>query len=419
MKFIKHALSIALISFTSVEARKTFSKQDFADAVAAGNVNEKLLFKNAIPYNEGGLRRRAEEAQQGQEGEEGDGENYQRVGVTSSYRLQFNSCLSMETQNYNLLLDNLVGYAKSGALKSVRNYVLFDVCNGDNCQQQTWMVDLLTFIEAVLAYGPERKESVCSACQTYGSEVCGKSYNYDYAEGEENDGEARRLNSDYVLFDADMCSQCETYQCWYDNEGDQEEDFDKIEEWITELAECKETGVQWNGLNTYAGWMCNTDGSGIEIGVFIDEYCRLYARNLQYSSIMEDEDYQYFFQSQDVIPFMFNDIIECRDLDSVQYLDEETYEGMVAAGYSMNNAYGDVSEACQALFYGDFVPRSLNYCGNAKTWSSEELSQMQQAYASGGNQNNQENNYGNGQNMYQYIQAQQMVRQALARYFYI
>lgn len=415
MKFLKQALAIALMSFTSVEAKKTFTRQDFADAVAAGRIDQQRLLKNAIPYNQA-LRRRAEGDDEDQDGD-GQEDNqdqqyddgYERVELTSNFRLQFNSCLTMETENYNLMLDNLVQYTKAGTLKSVRNYILFDVCDGDNCQAETWMVDLLTFIEAVVEYGPSRKDTVCQACATYGDEVCGTTYYYNNGYNDGNNNGGRKLQVDYQVFDESMCDECDAQKCWYDGEGDQQMDFASIEGWITEIAECKLNDQQWNGLNTYAGWMCNADGSGIQVGVFLDEYCRMYQSNLQYTSVMENDEYQYFFQSQDVIPYMFTDIIECTDQSYVQYVSEDELADIEAAGgyYSYQDGYGGISAACYSLFYSDFVPRQVGNCGDETDLTDEQLAQQQQMY---------ENYYNNGQNMYQYVQAQQMVSSSILLY---
>lgn len=416
MKFLKQALAVALMTASSVEGRK-FNQAEFDKKVAAGQYDKQKLLRNAVPYK-GGETKARRRAQDGQDQAEADGygygnyDNYQRVEVTSKFKLQFNSCLTLETENYNMLLDNLVDYAAAGDIVSVRNYVLFDVCAGDDCEQQTWMVDLLTFIEAVMDYGPTRQSIVCDACQTYGEDVCGETYYY-YGGAQYNNGGRSLANNNgyniqYELFDEQMCSYCKDYQCWYDGEGDQQEDFASIESWIATIAECKMNDALWNDLYTYSGFMCNSDGSGIEIGVFLDENCRMYNRNLHYSSIMADEDYQYYFQSQDVIPYMFTDVIECRDLSYVQYVDEDTYSAMQSQGnYYYNQGYGVVSEACQALFYGDYMPRSMSYCGQVKNWTDAELAQYTANGYNNQNQNNGNNN--NGYNMYQYIQAQTMV----------
>jgi len=414
MKLLKQALAVAAMTLSSVEARKTFTQQAFDKKVAAGQYDKRKLLANAVPYQgEQNLRRRA---QDGEDQAASNGyaydynvDNYPRIDVTANYRIQFNSCLTLQTENYNLLLDNLINYAKAGTLVSIRNYVLFDVCDGENCKAQTYMVDLNTFIEAVIDYGPSSQEYICDACETYGNQVCGTNYNYNNNGGRQLNG---GNNVDYVVFNQTMCSLCEDYQCWNENDDAQQEDYASIEEWISGIAQCKLNDAIWNNLNTYSGWMCNADGSGIEIGVFIDQYCRMYNSNLQYSSVMANEDYQYFFQSQDIIPRMFTDIIDCRDLSNVKFVDQNTYDAIAANG--KNQGYGYVNEACEALFYGDFAPRSISNCGAAQNWTNAGKNGTTNYQQNGNNGNAQYNNNGQSQNMYQYIQAQQMVSRFLA-----
>jgi hypothetical protein len=436
MKFVKQAIAAFLVYSSLVEA-KTFTRKDFDARVKAGKVDKRKLIRNAIPYKT--ALRRMEDTQytEGEEytnyydqensdyAEEIYGDNqmedyeYAPLNVTADFKLQFNSCLSLESENYNLLLDNLVNYAQSGALKSIRNYVLFDVCQDGDCSTQNsnkdnvYMVDLLTFIEAVIEYGPTNHELVCDACQTYGEDVCGVEENTN-----DQNRNRRKLQDipGYAVFDEDMCDKCEALNCWYDADGDQEEDFESIEAWITEIAECKETGSQWQNLDLFAGWMCNSDGSGIEVGVFIDQYCRMYHGGLAFSSLMQDEDYQYFFQSQDIIPYMFTDAIECKDNSELQYVDYDTYEQLVNNNdqdYDGDDQEASVNEACTALFEGDFVPRSLGNCGQPQNLTQQEMYQQAAEYNGGeyqysdGDEDGNEDNQ--GQNMYQYVQAQQML----------
>ena len=395
MKFLSQSLVLVAMTFSSVEARKVFTKDEFNQAVAEGKYDSKKLLRHAIPFKPEGAQRRAQDEEDNGDGSEYFNDEYPRVELTSNFKIQFNTCLTMETENYNLMYDNLISYTKAGTLVSVRNYVLFDVCDGANCVQQTYVVDLPSFIEAVMDYGPSRQDAICEACVTYGEEVCGDAYVYNHNGG-------RLLQ--YDVFTEDMCGLCEQYECWEDTDGDQQMDFDAIEEWIASIAECSENSVYWQGLTTYSGWMCNTDGSGIEIGVFLDDTCRMYNKNLNYVDMMQDQDYQYFYQSQNIVPSLFQDILECRDMADVEFVDEETYEGYQAAN---STGDGTVNDACTALFYGDFVPRSTSSCGQKTNWTAVEASNEEY------NADEYQENNANSQSMYQYIQANSMVSPTL------
>ena len=55
----------------------------------------------------------------------------------------------------------------------------------------------------------------------------------------------------------------------------QDELDESVSEWIADLAECKESGAQWNGLDLYIGAMCSPYGDGVELAVFVNEDSKL------------------------------------------------------------------------------------------------------------------------------------------------
>jgi hypothetical protein len=147
----------------------------------------------------------------------------------------------------------------------------------------------------------------------------------------------------------------------------------------------------------------------LRVGVFIDQYCRMYHSSIGFTNLMQDDDYQYVYQSQDILPMMFNDVIECKDNEYRTYVDYDTYLEMVENGEWADEDEeedGDVSEACAAIFNGDFVPRSLGYCGQSVNITQQMI---QEADESEYQQQDQDEEGQGDQNMYQYIMAQQML----------
>ena len=78
------------------------------------------------------------------------------------------------------------------------------------------------------------------------------------------------------------CEQCSAYECFVDeddmDDGQQRKDEldEEVSKWIEELAQCQETGQQWNGLDLYTGVMCSPYGDGVELAVFANEDCTWY-----------------------------------------------------------------------------------------------------------------------------------------------
>ena len=72
------------------------------------------------------------------------------------------------------------------------------------------------------------------------------------------------------------CDKCYDEGCLSLYEGqEQDNGMEDAANWIAELAQCKQVeNYMYNGyLEQYAGLICNADGNGIEIGVFLDADC--------------------------------------------------------------------------------------------------------------------------------------------------
>merc|ERR1711937_564139 len=75
----------------------------------------------------------------------------------------------------------------------------------------------------------------------------------------------------------------------------------------------------------YSGLMCNSAGTGLEIGLFMDNECTLYTPKLSFAQIMQDADKTYYNMISDVVEFTFtNSGIECYNPE-VQWYNEVDY----------------------------------------------------------------------------------------------
>ena len=228
---------------------EALSTKELQDRINSGKLDTKTLLRHAVPYKQG--LRRAQNNQQyygnnnennnenngyagynnaGYNGQNGysaaqdsafqfDGEEYGRIDATPDYKVIFNSCVNLETENYKLMSDNLASYAKEGTLKSLRSYVLFNVCNGNWCRNTDstlYMIDLVSFVQAALSYGPDEKQRVCNACKA-NAEICGRNTGYtaqksNYAN--KNDNNYNNQATKYAIFDQNTCAKCDEFDCW-------------------------------------------------------------------------------------------------------------------------------------------------------------------------------------------------------------
>ncbi len=84
---------------------------------------------------------------------------------------------------------------------------------------------------------------------------------------------------------------CSAYNCFDDEDEDvddgattQDELDGNIADWIANLAQCQQSGVQLNGMNIYVGAICSPYGDGVELAVFMDEDCTMYTNQMTFSS---------------------------------------------------------------------------------------------------------------------------------------
>lgn len=125
------------------------------------------------------------------------------------------------------------------------------------------------------------------------------------------------------------CNQCSTYECYVDeddlDDGVQRQDEldEAVSEWIAGIAECQETGVQWNNMDLYVGAMCSAYGDGVELAVFADGDCTWYTNQKSFSSVYsyaqannaEDDgnNINYLMYAEDFIKAAFSEVTPCLD----------------------------------------------------------------------------------------------------------
>ena len=416
--------------------------------------------------------------------------------VSSNNKFKFSQCVSLTVQNDNLLMDNIVGYAADGIITAVRSFILFDMCEKDNCSRNqnnpmasTFMVDLDTYLDNMVEYAAEEDlGEYCNACETYSSD-CGinngnnNNNGYDqYAEGAEgeqngqngnngNNGGRRLQNNNYNYYNNGNngnngnnngnngnnnngnngnngnvkpidCNKCYAAGCfddyvmeqqqnqqyqYYGENGEQEnqnqdQDMDinaeEVAEWVDEISTCTFTNTYWQNIGLYAGWLCNADGTGVQVGLFLDNQCRMYHSQLSYANVADQDTYWTMLGAAKIIPAMFATTVDCADDgdQDVTYVSKYEYqmymqnnnngnnnnnnnnnnngnnnqaqqqqvqyddEGNAIYGYYDQNGDfveydgnqqnqqqdgGDASELCQAIFDGDnFKAKSIGNCGD-------------------------------------------------------
>jgi len=350
MKF----LALALTALVGLTEGKKIGKAELNHRMKNGLVNKSVLMRGAKPYNAAAKRKLEEE---------------DKFEITGAYSIQFSTCTSMSVQNDEVTEDeNLLAMAANGDLIIDKDYILFNVCETEYCQyygeddKMTFITEVGTYFNAISQYLPNKVEEYCEACE--------ENYDYCYAEAygqtyypegyepeeeeeqadeeeaeeegeeqEEDEGEdrkrklkklGRKLAQNEIVKFVD-CGMCAEYECldfhqtssngYYDEDGEYvEAELDDAMEWLNGFSECSETNAYMDDYQIYAGLMCNSKGTGVEIGLFLDDDCSLYTPKLSFKNIMQNADMTYYNMISDVVEFTFtNDGIECYNPEVVWY----------------------------------------------------------------------------------------------------
>ncbi|KAL3914650.1 MAG: hypothetical protein SGARI_000013 [Bacillariaceae sp.] len=290
--------------------------------------------------------------------------------ITGDYSIQFNHCMSLTIQNEDMWEDgNMVDMATNGDLISEKDYIIFNVCETEYCsyyaddEKMTFIADVGTYFQAISQYLPTKVQDYCEACED--------NYDYCYAaysgqqyypegyeqqeeeeqqedEGEEDNqdenqdenedegGRRRKLQNGQLIKFID-CQMCADYECldfqqnnaagYYDEDGEWvDAELDDAMEWLNGFSECAETYAYLDDYLLYSGLMCNADGDGLEIGLFLDEDCLMYTPKVAYKDVMQSGDQTYYSMISDIVEFTFtNDGIECYDPEVVWYNEVDYY----------------------------------------------------------------------------------------------
>jgi len=190
-----------------------------------------------------------------------------------------------------------------------------------------------------------------------------------------NDIRRKLANKNYI-----DCDQCEAYECYVD-----EDDLDdgvqtraeldeQVSEWIANLAQCQETGVQMDDLDLYVGAMCSPYGDGVELAVFANEECTWYTNQQRYSDVYDpyndDNEYNvnYLTYAEDFIKSAFNEITPCVQ---VEYDDPDEDDD----GDAEEEERYEANEYCQQVMENDAVSFS-----NCEADDDEEEEDMDDAW---------------------------------------
>lgn len=190
----------------------------------------------------------------------------EQVVDISNYAVKFEQCQFVKAYDQEQAADE-----ENSTVLATKRFVLFRLCPNSACgscnyNYGEYLIDLESYLEATVEYYQNYQEGSCQAC----NEMC-------YNQNQNQDGQRKLENQKFYNVDCDSCvTECEKIQNM-ENNGFVD---------ATNFLECQliydpdDDSVA--GL--YAGPICASQGTRINIGVFKDDQC-LFADN---SKVVDD-----------------------------------------------------------------------------------------------------------------------------------
>lgn len=267
-----------------------------------------------------------------------DANNYGNVDI-SKYSLRFEKCSTVKQYNPNN------NYEESNTVLQAKRFVIFRLCPNHSCgscneNYGEYLIDMESYLDAMLQYKYEEQTEYCTACET-----CYKNQGYANDDAAEDDGCGK--------FDVNSCyKECQ-------NIGNMESNgYVDAADYIG----CVKVYENENkGLAYWAGATCNANGSRIKIGLFTDEYCNIQDSSANMELYMKNENGYNVKLSYHLLKHTFvngynNCITSCAD-------------------YEDGNDYAQTAEICDTL-YGSAAKcettHGFNYRSeNSQNWMEE------------------------------------------------
>lgn len=413
MKFISAVTALVAAMAVGSEAAKPkkVSRRELNHRMKNGQFDKKTLLAGAKPHNDAAKKRRL-----------GNDNAYY---FTGDHSIQFKSCFSLTTSYQDMFEGDegsiVMNLFSQGELMAIESYAIFTVYYSTAGTAEEYVVSLATYLESLVNYLPDQVEGYCEACKenfdTCYSQLYSQGYGnnanaqYNAYDNNYNGNNVNNVNYNYggrklleverVLQDNQVvrqldCGLCEEYGC-VDFSSDDQKDaedqngFASASEWLEEISQCKETGVAYqggyqngggyyynqqqggDGEQLFAGMICNGDGSGVEIGLFYDEECKLYLPNESFQNYMSYYDKTYLEMTKEVIEFTFSDnVFSCKEQEIV-YTTQNMgdYGGQQYYGnynWNQNADEDDIAEWCEGILMAESIV-DMSSCGTGGYYS--------------------------------------------------
>jgi hypothetical protein len=208
----------------------------------------------------------------------------------SGYSIKFQKCQFVKSYDDDLAMDE-----ESESVLATKRFVVFRLCPNHSCSSCNngygeYMIDLETYLYATIQYQQEMQQTICNACAQCGNNGDDAVQNQQEDQGQDGEGQDvegdnrnRMLQDYYVDVNCNTCySDCVKF------ENMEAQGFVDASNFIecSLIYDPEDDGKS----SLYAGPMCASQGSKINIGVFTDENCYINDSSKTVDDYVVDKD---------------------------------------------------------------------------------------------------------------------------------
>jgi hypothetical protein len=309
--------------------------------------------------------------------------------LSGNTNFRFSSCVSIEVEDE----DEQQNDEDNENVQKIEQYIIVNMVGSDGKVASEYAIDIGTFLSSMGQMVVNQVESYCEVC-TEAAEYCA-----------DDSGSWGQSSEPVTYYDSEEdktvefidCNTCALYNCNGENDGEndgernlaeqEEADMESAFDYLDQVGQCQEfsytysnqeykndynpddyqdDAVETQGTEAlYIGYICNEDGTGIDLGFFYDEDCSVYTDEIDVNEQIGENSLAmtYLMSSQALIEGVFSSQHSCSNLEFANPFENQDDEGQ-NGGYQwyqtaetyVNSYYVDppqANEACTETFEGD------------------------------------------------------------------
>jgi hypothetical protein len=298
--------------------------------------------------------------------------------ISANTNFKFNSCITIESDDDDQ--ENNENDAEAGT--QIQQYIIVDIVGSNGKASYEYAMDIGTFVSSTGSMIVNQVESYCEVCKEAAEYCTDEQSGYGW-----NQGSATYYDADEdKTVEFIDCNTCAVYNCYEENNNgrklEEDVDMESIFDYLDQVGQCQEYSYTYsnqeykNDYNPddyqddavgtealYIGYMCNEDGTGIELGFFYDEDCSIYTEGVSIEEQLGENSLamQYLTASQSLVEGVFLNQHSCSNLEYANPFDDQDDEAQnggsqwyqTAQSYSNQYQTPQANEACTEVFEGE------------------------------------------------------------------